>query len=432
MSNLTDTSKGKQGKSTGSGSGPRPVESSDEAPWTDRLRLDGSTTDPHIIPNLYNTMLILSEAPGWAGRIVYNENSRRVMLRDHAPWGAAEWTGPRQWLDTDEILTAEWLERVHHVTVSVSTVAQAVLGIASLNPFHPIRDYLSSLDWDGEPRIDFWLSTCLGADHCDIVSAFGSKFLISAVARIFRPGCKVDTCLILEGAQGTLKSTALRILFSDAWFTDQIPDVHNKDASIQLDGKWLVEFSDLSQFEGAHASNREHLKAYLSRLTDCYRPVNGKQTIDVPRQTVFAGTTNKQAWLSDDTGGRRFWPVKTGFINLDYLLAERDQLWAEAVERYKSGEKWHLNPQLDRLARIEQAARHQTEPWQETVEDFIRGKRKVSSDAVLLHIKPKRSKWKQADKNQIARCLNFAGWERYNDHKDPAGRQKWMYRPKKD
>jgi predicted P-loop ATPase len=170
------------------------------------------------------------------------------------------------------------------------------------------------------------------------------------------PGCKNDCALILEGPQGLKKSTALRVL-GEPWFTDDIADIGSKDAQLQIRGAWIIEWSDLDAMSRVDISK---VKAFMSRAIDRFRPPYGHRLVELPRESVFAGTTNSDSYLRDVTGARRFWPVRCGVIDIDSLKQDRDQLWAEAVVRFRDGASWWLEKQfLVEAAEMEQAERYE-------------------------------------------------------------------------
>ena len=206
--------------------------------------------------------------------------------------------------------------------------------------------------------------------------------MISAVARVFAPGCKADCCLILEGEQGIKKSTALRAL-AQPWFTDEIADLGSKDAALQTRGVWVIEIAEL---ESLSRSDVGKIKAFMSRATDRFRPPYGKRPIDSPRQCVFAGSVNHGTYLRDETGGRRFWPVacKAAVIDVDGLAACRDQLWAEATALYFDGRPWWLDSvALNREAAEEQADRYEGDPWDELILAWAQDRESVAIADVL-------------------------------------------------
>jgi predicted P-loop ATPase len=256
-----------------------------------------------------------------------------------------------------------------------------LVGAAAIASF-PVRDYLDALVWDGTPRLDKWLPTYFHAEDSEYVRAVGSRYLISAVARIYQPGCKVDHSLILEGPQGRQKTETLRTLaVRDAWFTDRLSHVASKDAAMEIAGVWLVEIAEMDALTRASTSA---MKGFLTRRFDRFRPPWARHLIRLERQCVFAGTINPPigGYLKDPTGARRFWPVEChGMIDRQGVERDRDQLWAEAVARFKVGDKWYLEtPELEALASAEQAARFKGDPWREPIKQWI-GQRRESASA---------------------------------------------------
>nr|WP_256441375.1 virulence-associated E family protein [Acetobacter sp. P5B1] len=232
---------------------------------------------------------------------------------------------------------------------------------------HPLREWLTSLHWDRQKRVDRWLNRYLGVAQSEYSSLVGRFFLISMVARVMKPGCKVDSMLILEGQQGRGKSSALRILAGDEYFSDALADIRGKDASMALRGRWLVELAELAASSKAEA---EHLKAFLTRQSEMYRPPFERLEVDEPRQCVIAGSTNDCQYLRDATGGRRFWPVLVGEIDLPALERDRAQLFAEAMEMLKLSDArwWPTAAEQARLFNPEQADRQESDPWDEPVQ----------------------------------------------------------------
>ena len=304
----------------------------------------------------------------FAGTLVFDEFRQEIVVNRPLPWDEDDAAIPRPWTDADDVRCAEWLQR-REINVAPVVVSRSVGAVARDIRIHPVREYLNRLHWDGTPRLEGWTVTHLGAEDTPLNRAFGSLWMISAVARILQPGSKADHMLILEGPQGAKKSTALAVLAGDGWFTDELAEIGSKDAALQMRGVWIIEIAELDAIGRAEVSR---IKAFLSRTVDRYRPPYDRYVVDVPRQCVFAGSVNPDTYLRDETGNRRFWPVRCGCIDLDALRRDRDQLWAEAVVRYREGAIWWIDDRdLITAANAEQEARVQGDAWNARIDRWL-------------------------------------------------------------
>jgi predicted P-loop ATPase len=376
-------------------------------------------------PLLRNAIIALRGAPEWQGVLAYDEFALTTMAMKPPPWCKAEdnaWQ-PRAWTDHDDTLATDWLQ-AQGIGVPITVTTSAIEAVAKDASFHPVRDYLTGLTWDGTKRVGRFAATYLGAEDTPYHNEVSTRMFIAPVARIMRPGCKHDHMPILEARQGAGKSKAIKMLF-EPWFTDDLAEFGSKDASMQVRSAWGIEVAELSAMT---RSEIERVKAFITRSVDRFRPSYGRRVIEVPRQAVFFGSTNALEYLKDETGGRRFWPVRCGRIDHDAIVRDRDQLWAEAVALYNAEEPWWLtNEALLVEAREQQEHRYQEDPWQEFIAKYCATAGDVSVAELLETLGVERERWGQVEQNRVARCLVKLGWERYQKRLSSEVRQ-WRYR----
>jgi len=384
--------------------------------------LGSAQTDRSAEPrgNLYNVMLALRHDPRIAELFAYDEMLRAPILLALVPGRTIDASdaafSSRPVRDADVSALQELLQHAGLEKVGKDVVHQGVDLAAHERCFHPVRDYLNGAAWDGTSRLATWLTVYLGAPDNQYHRAIGQMFLIMMVARIFKPGCKADYMLVVEGPQGTLKSTACRVL-AGPWYSDGLPDIRSagKDVAQHLNGKWLIEVAEMSALDKAEASA---LKAFITRDTERYRPSYGRKEVIEPRQCVFVGTTNEAVYLRDKTGGRRFWPVTVGSINIDALIRERDLLFAEAVHLYRTGTKWWPDAAFERQHIVpEQDARYEPDAWEEGIEKWMTEQRWSDGQRATLYQVAREALFittdriGTADQRRIRAALTRLGWE---------------------
>ena len=278
-----------------------------------------------------------------------------------------------------------------------------------------MKDWLATLKWDGTPRIEQWLTKTFGCALDAYHKAVGSKFLVAAVRRVRKPGCKFDYMLILEGDQGIGKSSAIAALFGADWTSDDLgASLTSKDAAIGLRGKWAVEFAEI---EHLIRSEVETVKAFLSRGTDHYRPPYEKVSCDVPRQCVLVGTTNSEEYLRDSTGNRRIWPVKclsVGSVDLTWLTDNREQLWAEAAQMETQGaSSWLDDDRVRDLAVQAQSERMIEDAWSAKVLTYVKGKESVTVSDIMDHgLFIQTKDHGKREQMRVAAILRTNGWRK--------------------
>jgi predicted P-loop ATPase len=388
------------------------------------------------LANLLNAMCALRLADEWRDCWRLDEFTDTVMLFRNQFSQTRRDFKPRAMRDDDATLVAAWLQS-KGIQVSSKVAHEAIVSVAHKNSFDPIADYLGSLRWDGSPRIDTWLEKYLGAKDGLYVRAVSARSLIAAVARALEPGCQVDTVTLLEGPQGIKKSSAIRAIFGDVWFTDHLPDLTSKDALEQLRGIWCLEFAELDKLGKAEASRA---KSFISTRVDRYRPSYGRVARDFPRRCVFWGTLNPggSGYLRDETGNRRYWPVvcattwspdrivDEGVVRA--IKAVRDQMWAEAVHRWKLREPhWFDTPELVEAQAAEVGSRFLEDPWTEMMRVFLQGRSDTSVSEILgLCLNKPPGQWTQQDKSRVGSTLAAMGWVRKQVRVDH-GHREWRY-----
>ena len=373
-----------------------------------------------VVFNHHNVQEVLKTFDDWDGVFAFDEFAQRkmVMLPIPGTSGNPAMFKPREIRDSDYIDVLSWFNRNGFPSAAKNTIIDCVDTVCMLGVISPVKHWLESLKVEDEDDdiLEDWAFRYLDAqtethEEKEYVRQVTSKWLISAAARAIDPGCKCDAVLILEGYQGAGKSTALRVLSGDDWFGDALPPMHTKDASDYVRGKWIVELAELSNVNKAEV---EIVKAFVSRSEERFRPAYGRSEITYPRQCVFAGTTNKSDYLRDETGNRRFWPIKVGRkINTKKLREDRDQLWAHAVMAYKNGEQWWLSGMAEEMARKEQDKRLAVDEWFGMVENYCENKSDVSitevaTNAIGLEIKG----ISRAEQNRITAIFGTLGFYR--------------------
>ncbi|MBE6057852.1 virulence-associated E family protein [Clostridium sp.] len=328
------------------------------------------TEQGKVRSTISNFLLIIENDPMLKGKIAYNEFSNRAVVIGQLPWRKKD--NISDWNDTDDSGLREFIEKYYSIS-STAKCADALALVFEKYSFHPIKEYLNSLKWDGKERINTLLIDYLGAEDSNYVKTVTRKTLVGAVARIFIPGIKFDTMLVLSGPQGIGKSTIIKKLGKD-WYSDSLTTVSGKEAYEQLQGFWLIEMGEMTATKKADIEATKH---FLSKQEDIYRVAYGRRTSRFPRQCIFIGTTNDKEFLRDKTGSRRFWPVDVGtqkynkYVWSDLTDYEINQIWAEAVELWKNKEPLNLNDEEKKEAEKQQDAHSEESAKTGLVEEYL-------------------------------------------------------------
>lgn len=395
-----------------------PVQEQTDASWVLKLQAHPKTGKP--LSTVQNVQVILENDPGLKGRIYHDEMSGRPMAVSPLPWEPVGLScGVRQWKDADDSGLRGYMESVHQIT-GEKKIGDGFAVYALNHRVHKLRDYLAAQVWDGVPRVDSLLIDYFGVEDSPYTREAVRKTLVGAVARIFHPGIKFDTMLILAGPQGIGKSTFFRYLGMD-WYSDSLCTFEGKDAAELLQGYWVIEAGELT---GMTKSEMNTVKQFLSKCDDVYRAAYGRRTEKYLRQCIIVGTTNEAEFLKDYTGNRRFWPVdltgKGRRKNIWHdLPAEVPQIWAEAVASYRLGEPLILSDAAEKMAERAQEEHRESSYSEGAIIEFL--EKKVPRDWYKRDLYERRS-WldsgfdqKQADESQLMYRDRICAWEIWNE-----------------
>lgn len=413
---------------TNSGESAKKVaESSD---WKKSLR---RTEEGSLRAELSNAYLILKHAPEWQGVLAYNEFADRIeKLKPPPVYGGV--SGP--WLDVDASKTLVWLQLVWNLHLQRSHLAEEAARLVAWDArFNPVREWLDRLPpWDDQPRLAALLPTVFGTDANAYTAHIGQSLLVSSIARIFKPGCKVDEMVVLEGGQGLGKSTCVAELFGFDWYLETSEPPTTKDFYVTIQGNTVVEIGEMQSFSKADINQ---VKMAITRRDDKYRAPYDRHARSHPRQCIFIGTTNADSYLSDPTGARRFLPVLVRRADVDYIRRWRNELWAEAMHLYSTGFRWWDYP-LE-IAHEEQDARYMEDPWEEIIINYLEGQapqtnypdglrgpiNEVTTMGLLKHaLQMDIARMNKPEQRRVADILRRLGWFKSPQKRVPGTRDR--------
>jgi predicted P-loop ATPase len=348
-------------------------------------------------PTITNVAVILTHHPRYRGHIWFDDFRRKIMFDAEG--------GARPWNDSDDLAVLAFINNTLLLSkIGLMTTTNAVHMAAFMNRRNSVLDYLNGLTWDGTERLSHWVADYLGCPNTPYTQAAGSNWLISMVARAFRPGCQADHMPVLEGLSGRGKSSALAILGGE-WYRAAPQAFGSKEFFEVIQGAWLVEIPDMVGF-----GRREHSQiiSAITTRSDSYRASYGRHAEDHPRTVIFVATSETDEYLQDSRGVRRYWPLRCAEIDTAGLAAVRDQLFAEAIMEFKRGATWHEMPAEE--TRNEQEARQELDPWMDRIAQFCASREKVVVTEVLdLCLEIETQKRTRIEQMRVAKCLQRLG-----------------------
>ena len=358
--------------------------------------VDGNIIRGSVKSHKLNASIILENDSRLTNKFRYNEFNDQIYIDN------------RCYEDHDTTEIELWIHRVYGVQISGQNVNDIIVRQARQNSFHPLKEYLTGLSWDGECRLETLLQTYWGVDDTDLLREIGFRWAISCVARALNPGCKVDTVLMLVGRQGSYKSTSFRVLAGDDWFSDSHLDIMKKEAYelIHKSGVWIWEMAENVTINKA---DNDTVKKFFGAENDLFRPSYGRNPVRRDRSLVLVSTTNEQMFLTDSTGNRRFWPVIVGPLDLEAIQRDRDQIWAEAVHYLNNNEPHYLDAEMDlRLYEYQQQFVIK-DPWTLAVERCIEAYPEgfLNNDVYLELNLPAAKQNQESDRRINAICIEL-------------------------
>lgn len=348
-----------------------------EAEDDDKIKslLESLDTDKNgnYCSSLKNFCRIISKDPNF-DCVKYNTFADRVVISNPLPWDNGQ-KYPRDWKDNDDSSLRVYLnDEPYSMNPKPQDVRDAFNSvIINDRAYHPIRDYIKTLTWDGTPRLDRLFIDYFGAEDTELNRAMTRKAFTACIARVLNPGCKYDNVLVIIGEEGIGKSSLLRKMGRD-WFSDSITSIEGKEGMEQIPGKWVIEFSELSSLNKAET---EAIKSFISKTDDTYRAAYGRKSERHLRQCVFFATTNVSNFLRGNNGNRRFWPMETGVKPPTHDYFEEfteyivNQMWAEAKHFYEEGEPLYLDKALEDEARQVQDDHNEDEDFKSVILGFL-------------------------------------------------------------
>ena len=366
---------------------------------------------PHC--NINSIFTVIKNLPGLAGLVWFDEFHQRYFTRWPHSAPPTDATGPvREWTDHDDITFTRFIQQTIAMHgISDQIVSKAINDYAMQHRTNEPRDWLNSLEWDGTERITHFLTACMGTEDSEYTRAASSNFWVGLAARIHRPGCQLDNMLVLEGPQGIGKTRALRLL-GGPWYAEAKESVTSKDFFLLLTGKLIIEIAELDSFSRAEVTR---IKQVITCPTDSYRAPYERRTSDHPRACVFIGTTNEDTYLRDQTGARRFWPIRCGTIQYDFISQHRAQFFAEASHKFKSGAQWYIMPAA---TADEQEHRRQGDEWEYIINNYLSAPGQLFLDEITVEkiatecLEIDKSDLDKNTQMRIASILRYLHWTR--------------------